>query len=253
MITIVIIMPIVIVFYNNYIRAVNTKSYTECISNCMNVGKALERYADNNNGKYPSNLAVLSPQYINSIPTCPAAKLDTYSQGYKIGEDLESYTFYCSGHFHKEVGCDPNYPLYSSCYGSISHQSQLARKIDYDIIEHAIATKSILAMKRLLNKSPQLLNAKNPSGETSLMKAVDFEREDVIEFLIFQGSKVNESSKTGWTALDSAISKGNIKIVKVLVEKGAKIDNSNIEYARKFGQKEILEYLIKQFRDKSDM
>lgn len=104
--------------------------FTQCQSNCKNIGTALEMYSTDNKGEYPDNLEKLTPDYLKYIPTCASAGYDTYSKSYKswAPDDTESghstascsYTFYCSGKNHKAVGLTGNYPQYNSRKGLVA-------------------------------------------------------------------------------------------------------------------------------------
>lgn len=110
--------------------------YTYCQSNCKNLGSALEIYSTDNGGNYPDSLRRLAPNYIKTIPTCPAAKSppegtpnlpgnrvhaggDSYSSSYQVFHDPKNpennrYTFYCKGKNHTFVGAGENFPQYNS-------------------------------------------------------------------------------------------------------------------------------------------
>jgi len=63
-------------------------------------------------GNYPRSLRNLTPQHIESIPTCPSAHADTYSPGYVYSTTNKAFTIVCSGHHHRDVGFPPDYPQY---------------------------------------------------------------------------------------------------------------------------------------------
>jgi serine/threonine protein kinase len=88
-----------------------------CRSNCKNIGEALNRYAENNRGKYPTRLNELVPGYLKSIPVCSIAKKDTYSSSYQVSDDKERFTVFCKGKNHAEYLRFPlpeNWPQYRS-------------------------------------------------------------------------------------------------------------------------------------------
>ncbi len=90
---------------------------TLCKSNLKNTATALEMYATDNDGRYPGELAALTPNYLKNIPNCPSAQEDTYSFSYlRRGEH---FTLYCSGHNHAEANTPANYPQYSSLAGLV--------------------------------------------------------------------------------------------------------------------------------------
>ncbi len=94
-------------------------SFAQCISNCKNIGTALEMYANDNNDHFPDKLDRLIPKYLRSIPTCASKRKDTYSNSYHTDAGHKSYTFYCCGENHKAVGATGNYPQYNSNDGLI--------------------------------------------------------------------------------------------------------------------------------------
>lgn len=101
-----------------------------CVSNVKNIATALEMYAMDHDGHYPTSLdgiASGSQQYLRAIPQCPAAKRDTYSVSYKSSsEPVNSYTVYCSGHNHEVSGLVENYPQYTS-EGGLRYSSSARR------------------------------------------------------------------------------------------------------------------------------
>jgi type II secretory pathway pseudopilin PulG len=107
----------------NFMKARAASQYTACKSNCRNIGTALEMYASDFKGQFPPSLDYVTPNYLRSIPTCPSAKKDTYSESYtstirdlKTGT-LDSYSFFCQGEYHKIVSNTRDCPRYDSEYG----------------------------------------------------------------------------------------------------------------------------------------
>lgn len=108
---------------------------TACKSNLKNMAVALEMYASDFSGDYPSSLSRLvnndpNFSYLKHVPTCPAAARDTYSSTYKMSRSkrdpksgksigIDSFSFHCSGHQHKAAGGPPNKPAYDSERGLI--------------------------------------------------------------------------------------------------------------------------------------
>jgi len=90
-----------------------------CEKNLRNLSVALEMYSCENMGRYPTSLASLKPQYIKEIPTCPAAKKDTYSGSYLSQARPDIYTLYCKGTYHRRQVKRPDYPRYDSISGLI--------------------------------------------------------------------------------------------------------------------------------------
>lgn len=103
----------------NFIRARGQGQFVACESNLKNIGTALEMYSTDNMGRYPTSLKQLTPDYLRSIPTCPAAGNDTYSSSYTSSKNPDAYTFCCSGKNHTNEGAGENYPQYNSMQGLI--------------------------------------------------------------------------------------------------------------------------------------
>ncbi|MCL5773286.1 MAG: hypothetical protein M1536_02765 [Firmicutes bacterium] len=104
----------------NFIKARGQAQFVACESNMKNIGTALEMYATDNFGRYPTSLSQLTPNYLKSIPTCPEAARDTYSSSYRSSVNPDAYTFCCSGSNHTREGVGENYPQYNSVQGLIT-------------------------------------------------------------------------------------------------------------------------------------
>lgn len=82
-----------------------------CGYNLRNIGTALEMYSSDHHGQYPKSLRALVPVYLKKLPTCSAAKRDTYSSSYKrVGPD--DFKFHCHGSFHAGAGLAANEPTF---------------------------------------------------------------------------------------------------------------------------------------------
>ncbi|MCD4785684.1 MAG: hypothetical protein K8T10_17825 [Candidatus Eremiobacteraeota bacterium] len=111
----VIIGFVLIIESQNYQRRKAAGNFTFCLSNCKNIGQTLKKYSGENNGKYPRRLTDLTPDYLRNIPSCPASGSNRgFIKSYMVSGDLKSFTFYCKGRHHKNVGVDSNYPQYNS-------------------------------------------------------------------------------------------------------------------------------------------
>ncbi len=103
----------------NFVKARGQGQLTACQSNLKNGGTALEMYAVDNAGRYPTSLARLTPNYLKVIPNCPAAGADTYSESYQVASGPDAFTLVCRGHHHASVGLRPDHPVYNSRRGLI--------------------------------------------------------------------------------------------------------------------------------------
>ena len=103
----------------NFMKARNQGQLTACKSNEKNIATALEMYATDYAGKYPSDLKPLTTgNYLRLIPTCPAAGKDTYSESYQMQSSPDLFSFYCSGHNHGTL-LPADYPRYTAEMGLI--------------------------------------------------------------------------------------------------------------------------------------
>ncbi len=109
----------------NFAKAKAQGQLTACKSNLKNIATALEMWSTDNSGEYPSSLAQVVPDYLRTIPLCPAADADTYSQTYRLIKSKEyGYTYYevyCQGHHHAKAGSEENYPRYNGVTGLVEH------------------------------------------------------------------------------------------------------------------------------------
>lgn len=112
----------------NFIRARSQGQLSACKSNLKNLGTAMEMYATDNSGKYPDDMAKLTPEYLRDIPECPAAGRVSYAlyTGLKApGNESNSedyYYFECQGENHAGHGLAENFPAYSALMGLLESE-----------------------------------------------------------------------------------------------------------------------------------
>lgn len=98
---------------------------TACKSNLKNIGTAQEMYATDFSGHYAADFALLTPNYLKTIPDCPAAGDVTYqmnlgtSVAYNKAGFEDYYFLQCSGTHHVAVSIPANYPQYDGIQGLI--------------------------------------------------------------------------------------------------------------------------------------
>ena len=76
MIVIAIIAILAAILVPNFIRARAQGQVTACKSNLKNIATALEMYSTDYGGRFPTAIAsggALTPNYLRTLPTCPAA------------------------------------------------------------------------------------------------------------------------------------------------------------------------------------
>jgi hypothetical protein len=94
------------------LRARSLGQASACASNLKNISTACEMYSTDHAGQYPTTLQDLIPNYLRTIPTCPAAGVDTYSANFWIHEGR--YAVCCTGTFHRSAGELANHPAFES-------------------------------------------------------------------------------------------------------------------------------------------
>ena len=106
------------------------------------------------------------------------------------------------------------------------------------------------SVQLILERKPNLLEAKDEDGENPLFTAIRHQHEQVAEQLIISGADLEARNKYQENLLHCASSRGNIKIVKLLLEKNpdllqAKDEDGNTPYniAEKFEEYEVLTLL----------
>jgi len=102
------------VVYPNYLRAQEDGMLVACKSNLRRSGEAAERYAVNHSGAFPDKLEQLTPDYLKSIPSCPASRRE---YGYMHGTNPQAYSVFCRGSSHVPNGSTVDFPLYDNVTG----------------------------------------------------------------------------------------------------------------------------------------
>ena len=107
-------------FVPNYLRLRVATEFNKCASNCKVIGEAMEMYAAKHNKNYPQSLTMLTPDYLQTIPTCAKSGTNQgYINSYRVSDDFKAYTFYCLGKNHFGVGISENLPQYNSREGMV--------------------------------------------------------------------------------------------------------------------------------------
>lgn len=117
MIVIAIIAILAAILVPNFIRARAQAHLTACESNLRQIATSLEMYSVDNRGHYPPTINLLTPNYLKTMPECPAAGSDTYTGMYDVTINPDTYSYYCEGPFHQGLGIAPNYPQWVSATG----------------------------------------------------------------------------------------------------------------------------------------
>lgn len=88
-----------------------------CRSNLKNLATGLEMYFTDHQGSYPDDLSKLVPDYLTTIPDCPASKTPSYS--YKVLPEPDSYQMQCTGGAHGGAGLETGLPAYNGQQGIV--------------------------------------------------------------------------------------------------------------------------------------
>ena len=126
--------------------------------------------------------------------------------------------------------------------------------IGYTPIIVAIESGNNEMLKELLKRGASVREKHPVFGRLALHTACYYENVEAVKLLLaYDKSIVNyQSDVDGWTPIDDAVLKGNIEIVKILLENGAdpRIPNfkneTSIDMATKFGKGEIVKLLRDQ-------
>lgn len=103
-----------------FFQSSHRDTITGCKSNLKNIATALEMYSTDFEGRFPRTLEVLTPEYLQAIPSCPGARADTYSNGFHSGSSPDFYEIWCEGVNHRNVDItEAGYPQYNSATGLI--------------------------------------------------------------------------------------------------------------------------------------
>ena len=124
---------------------------------------------------------------------------------------------------------------------------------DYDEISpffYAIRKYASMDMLVYMTQNGVDVNCVDLDGISALDMAIKFKRKDVIEFCLDNGFELNSSKrKSGITPVMLAACFSDIDMMKLLLDKGGDVNQADRvgmapkDYAKKLGQKKMLEYL----------
>ena len=115
----------------NFVRARSSPQIVACYSNLKNIGTAMEMYSTDWSGKYPTSLEVLVPNYLKTIPECPAAGSVTYRAQFNQGRQWnyadfqDYYVVWCDGEIHAYQDVPDGFPFYDGIRGIIRNPEEL--------------------------------------------------------------------------------------------------------------------------------
>ncbi|MBN9418121.1 MAG: hypothetical protein J0I12_21915 [Candidatus Eremiobacteraeota bacterium] len=124
---------------------------TACKSNLKNLATGLEMYAADNDGRYPANTELLvTGKYFRTLPTCPAAGKDTYSETYKAGVEPDRFSLRCTDTKDHDLAYDSDQGLTGKDAGSsaVAKQPDPSEKVQTSFL---LGVKDPVAAKELVN------------------------------------------------------------------------------------------------------
>lgn len=93
-------------------------AYTACGQNLLNLAKSVAQYSNENQNLFPTTLRKVVPTYMQSMPTCPMVKSDTYTATYVQSMNPQAYTITCGGNNHPTITNNTsNQPYYTYSRG----------------------------------------------------------------------------------------------------------------------------------------
>jgi len=135
----------------------------------------------------------------------------------------------------------------------IGEEYELEEYDDISPFFYAIRKNASLEMIEFFLENGTELMETDSDGISALDMAIKFKRLDVIEYCINKGFSLNVSKrKSGITPVMLAACFSNIEMMKLLVDNGGDVNGedkfgmSPKDYAKKLGQKKMLEFLTEQ-------
>lgn len=121
---------------------------------------------------------------------------------------------------------------------------------DKTALWYAIDNSWTIAVKSLLDLDATIVSTRIHSWETPLYVAVERDKLGIVKLLLEKGANVDEINSPGGTALQAAISRGHKDIVALLLEKGADVNKQSESYgtalqaAISFNKREFVKMLL---------
>ncbi|GEM_PF-2809294 len=94
-----------------------------CVNNLSNIGMAIELYGEDHRNTLPPDLENLVPDYLQTMPRCPAGGLYRYEQ-----RGSKDYIIRCTGNVHAQAGVSGDNPSYTPSLGVNRNMPEILEK-----------------------------------------------------------------------------------------------------------------------------
>lgn len=104
----------------SYLRNPDQSKLSTCESQIKNLATAIEMYSSDWKGDGPETLQHLTPEYLRTIPLCPAGKGVPYGYSITVRDKAghaKGWEISCQSKGHSRVGIPDGYPRYNSKEG----------------------------------------------------------------------------------------------------------------------------------------
>jgi len=98
-----------------------------------------------------------------------------------------------------------------------------------NLFDEIISNDNVEVVNTLINRMPILLNKKDDNGECALFIACEYNRLEVVRYLLSKGADIDQTDESGISPLCIASAEGYNKIVKLLIQNGAKVNKADDE------------------------
>ena len=130
----------------------------------------------------------------------------------------------------------------------------------FENIFDAIGNGKIEDVKYFIDADGDNINARSITNATPLIKACDYWKDEMIQYLVSKGADVNARTEDGITSLGQAAAYCSLETVKLLVTHGADVNSKRTDWERRNltplhraaesnRDVEVLKYLISQGAD----
>ena len=143
---------------------------------------------------------------------------------------------------------------YNYLLGQSSINVNAVNRFGYTLLDDAFKSAPVSTIKNLMAKGAKFGPAQDRNNITPLMYAIEYDKSELI-YELMDKSSINKENYFGKTALILAIEKGNVNLVRELMNKGAFVNKTNylqncpLGYAVAHNKPEIVNMLLKKGAD----